>query len=263
MRLSRGCGGTLVSSKHVITAAHCVEILCTGGKAMPAHQLSIKIGYHHLEGHDQTYLPKKTVQVKNIILHDDYKGACDVFEPNDIAILELEEELDLNTYTPACLARKTDNNRFAGLTATVAGWGALDKWRRTKVPHEVDIPVVSSSECARKFWMFGDSDKSKHGSQLCAASRYYGNGKGAFRVSACSQMLKYSLNMIIPQGDSGGPLTYKLGDQHVLIGDVSGGKSEPGYMNVYGDIAYFRDWIDKNLRGAKYCSNGGPNSSSK
>ena len=25
------------------------------------------------------------------------------------------------------------------------------------------------------------------------------------------------------QGDSGGPLTYKLGDQHILIGDVSGG----------------------------------------
>ena len=25
------------------------------------------------------------------------------------------------------------------------------------------------------------------------------------------------------QGDSGGPLTYKSGDQHVLIGDVSGG----------------------------------------
>ena len=105
--------------------------------------------------------------------------------------------------------------------------------------------------------------KSKHDSQLCAASRYYGNGKGAFKVSACSQMLKYSFTMIIPQGDSGGPLTYKQGDQHVLIGDVSGGKSVPGYMNVYGDIAYFRDWIDKNLRGAKYCSNGGPNSSSK
>ena len=25
------------------------------------------------------------------------------------------------------------------------------------------------------------------------------------------------------QGDSGGPLTYKLGDQHILIGDISGG----------------------------------------
>ena len=261
MHLPKGCGGTLVSSKHVITAAHCVEIMCTGGKAMPAHQLFIKIGYHHLKGHDQTYLLKKKVQVKNIILHDDYKGSCGKFQPNDIAILELEEELDLNTYTPACLARKTDNNRFAGLTATVAGWGSLDRRRRTEVPHEVEIPVVSSSQCARKFWMF--DDKSKHDSQLCAASRYYGNGKGAFKVSACSQMLKYSFTMIIPQGDSGGPLTYKQGDQHVLIGDVSGGKSVPGYMNVYGDIAYFRDWIDKNLRGAKYCSNGGPNSSSK
>ena len=44
------------------------------------------------------------------------------------------------------------------------------------------------------------------------------------------------------QGDSGGPLTYKSGDQHVLIGDVSFGKAncDVGRYSIYGRISFFR-----------------------
>ena len=60
----------------------------------------------------------------------------------DIAILELSEEVDLNIYTPACLAKKGDN--FTGQTATAAGWGFLDKEETisTDVPHEVQARVA-------------------------------------------------------------------------------------------------------------------------
>ena len=60
----------------------------------------------------------------------------------DIAILELSEEVDLNIYTPACLAKKGDN--FSGQTATAAGWGFLDKEETisTDVPHEVQARVA-------------------------------------------------------------------------------------------------------------------------
>ena len=59
----------------------------------------------------------------------------------DIAILELNEEVDLKIYTPACLAKKGDN--FIGQTATAAGWGYTDKEEKLKpdVPHEAQFPV--------------------------------------------------------------------------------------------------------------------------
>ena len=59
----------------------------------------------------------------------------------DIAILELNEEVDLKIYTPACLAKKGDN--FSGQTAIAAGWGFLDTEETisTEVPHEVQMPV--------------------------------------------------------------------------------------------------------------------------
>ena len=46
--------------------------------------------------------------------------------------------------------------------------------------------------------------------------------------------------------------------KHVLIGDVSFGNQcgLEGQYGVYGDVAYFRTWVDTNVAnngGAKYC----------
>ena len=40
---------------------------------------------------------------------------------NDIVIIELAEEVDLATYTPACLAKTSDTTTFDGKTALVYG----------------------------------------------------------------------------------------------------------------------------------------------
>ena len=65
-------------------------------------------------------------------------------------------------------------------------------------------------------------------------------------------------NTELLQGDSGGPLTVDVAGQHVLIGDVSFGEKcgLEGKYGVYGDVAYFRAWIDSTVsgnNGAKYC----------
>ena len=40
---------------------------------------------------------------------------------NDIALIELAEEVDLTTYTPACLAKTSDTATFDGKNATAYG----------------------------------------------------------------------------------------------------------------------------------------------
>ena len=118
---------------------------------------------------------------------------------HDITILELAEELDLNVYTPACIAKTTDATTFDGQTATVAGWGVTSSggsFPSPFVPHEVDVPVIAAADCP-----YSKEDTS----ELCAG--FIEGGK-----DAC-------------QSDSGGPLTYKANGQHILIGDVSHGIS--------------------------------------
>ena len=44
----------------------------------------------------------------------------------DIAILELGEEVDLTTYTPACLARSEDKETFDGKMAVTLGKEAVE-----------------------------------------------------------------------------------------------------------------------------------------
>ena len=40
---------------------------------------------------------------------------------NDIVVIELAEEVDLNSYTPACMAKTSDTTAFDGKTALVYG----------------------------------------------------------------------------------------------------------------------------------------------
>merc|ERR1712020_556823 len=60
------------------------------------------------------------------------------------------------------------------------------------------------------------------------------------------------------QGDSGGPLTYKSGNQHVLIGDVSWGDecALEGKYGVYGRISFFREWIEGKMSSPTFCGSG-------
>ena len=69
---------------------------------------------------------------------------------------------------------------------------------------------------------------------------------------------KWLITFYVSQGDSGGPLTVDDNGKHVLIGDVSFGNQcgLEGQYGVYGDVAYFRTWVDTNVAnngGVKYC----------
>ena len=150
------CGGTLVASKYVISASHCFMTYINNtqiiiGPIDPS-EVRVRIGDHNLNVAGETFFPEKTVGVVRLTHHPCYvtslgaKGA----QPWDLTVVELAETLDLDTYTPACMAKNTDTTTFDGKTATVAGWGLIaeggslpDPW----VPQEVNLPVLPASQC--------------------------------------------------------------------------------------------------------------------
>ena len=66
-------------------------------------------------------MTEKTIDVKKFINHESFKYNETKSYAHDICILELSEEVDLQTYTPACLAKSSDATTWDGKSALVYG----------------------------------------------------------------------------------------------------------------------------------------------
>ena len=63
-------------------------------------------------------LTEMTIDVTKYTNHENFNPTD--FD-NDITIIELAEAVDLNTYTPACMAKTSDTTTFDGKNAWVYG----------------------------------------------------------------------------------------------------------------------------------------------
>merc|ERR1719477_1645 len=177
------CGGTLISDRHVMTAAH-----CTVGQAASPSGLRVLLGEHKTDDATQT---KVEVQAIN----DDPLYDTSNFR-NDFSILTLKEPVTFSTAVrPICLPSDTSKT-YAGQKATVSGWGTLSSGgNQPTVLMEVDVTVTTNTFC----------------------SGVYGSGISDINICAMDAG-KDSC-----QGDSGGPLFIQENGRYSLIGVVSYG----------------------------------------
>jgi len=223
------CGGTLIGDRWVVTASHCLFRNPDGTDPLVAEDLNVVLGEHDTADDNESLIPRKSVKVSRIIKHENYNAEN---SDNDVALLKLSEPVDLNVYTPACVARSGDT--FIGQNAWVYGWGATSfGGEYPEKLLEVEVKIVSQDICKIAMAQYEITD-----GMLCAG--------GEANKDGC-------------QGDSGGPLTVDVGGQHTLVGDVSWGNAcgLEGQYGVYAETAYYRDWIDANIEangGAQYCT---------
>ena len=130
--LSNGqfCGGSLIASKWVITAAHCAA-------ATSASNITVALGIHNL-GTDQG----ERINVKRSIMHPNYNSANQDY---DVALLELESA---SSMTPIGFMTGTDS--LTGLLATAVGWGLTNpnnSASASNVLRQVTMPIISNATC--------------------------------------------------------------------------------------------------------------------
>ncbi|XP_017042734.1 spaetzle-processing enzyme-like isoform X2 [Drosophila ficusphila] len=173
----RPCGGSLLTSRYVLTAAHCIF----------NSNMSVSLGEYEIQNPGKhCFLNGKCVptayklNVDKKFVHRDFYNS-----KNDIALLRLESEVEFSDFVkPICLIVK-NNFSFMPLSFNITGWGITKEEKLSRILQIATVGYLHKSLCNQKW-----EEMRLDGSQLCAGDLKQGN-------DSCA-------------GDSGGPLSSSI-----------------------------------------------------